>query len=58
MQLMSKTSVRRMLEDKKNQNWRKKVELESKERIISHRVRIYENRLNKLEIKLEEFKIR
>jgi hypothetical protein len=30
--------MRRMLEDKKNQNWRKEVELESDERIISHRV--------------------
>ena len=40
----------------KNQNWRKEVELESDERIISHRVRTLENRLNKLEIELEEFK--
>jgi hypothetical protein len=36
----------------KNQNWRKEVELESDERIIS-RVRTLENRLNKLEIELE-----
>jgi hypothetical protein len=42
-----------MLEDKKNQNRRKEVELESDERIISHRVRNLENRLNKLEIELE-----
>jgi hypothetical protein len=40
----------------KNQNWRKQVELESEERIISHHVRTLENRLNKLEIELEEFK--
>jgi hypothetical protein len=42
-----------MLEDKKNQNRRKEVELESDERIISHRVRNLGNRLNKLEIELE-----
>jgi hypothetical protein len=40
----------------KNQNWRKEVELESDERIISHHVRTLENRLNKLEIELEELK--
>jgi uncharacterized membrane protein YqjE len=40
----------------KNQNWKKEVELESDERIISHCVRTLENRLNKLEIELEEFK--
>jgi hypothetical protein len=40
----------------KNQNWRKEVELESDERSISHRVRTLENRLNKLEIELEELK--
>jgi hypothetical protein len=40
----------------KNQNWRNEVELESDERIISHRVRTLENKLNKLEIELEELK--
>jgi hypothetical protein len=40
----------------KNKNWRKEVELELDERIISHRVRTLENRLNKLKIELEELK--
>jgi hypothetical protein len=40
----------------KSQNWRKEVELESDERIISHHVRTLENRLNKLEIELEDLK--
>jgi hypothetical protein len=40
----------------KNQNWKKEVELESDERIVSHHVMTLENRLNKLEIDLEEFK--
>jgi hypothetical protein len=40
----------------KNQNWRKEVELELDERIVSHRARTLENRLNKLEIELEELK--
>jgi hypothetical protein len=40
----------------KNQNWRKEVELESDEKIISHRVRTLENRLNILEIEIKEFK--
>jgi hypothetical protein len=40
----------------KNQNWRREVEIESDDKILFHRVRTLENRLNKLEVVLEELK--
>jgi hypothetical protein len=40
----------------KNQNWRREVEIESDDNILFHRVRTLENRLNKLEVVLEELK--
>jgi hypothetical protein len=40
----------------KNQNWRREVEIESNDNILFHRVRTLENRLNKLEVVLEELK--
>jgi hypothetical protein len=40
----------------KNQNWWREVEMESDDKILFHRVRTLENRLNKLEVVLEELK--
>jgi hypothetical protein len=40
----------------KNQNWRREVELEARDKILSQRVRTLENRLHKLEIVLKELK--
>lgn len=39
------------------QKWRKEIELESDEKTLSSRVRVLENRLNKLEVELENLKI-
>ena len=38
------------------QKWRKEVEYESDEKILSSRVRVLENRINKLEVELENLK--
>ena len=38
------------------QKWRKEIELESDEKTLSSRVRVLENRLNKLEVELENLK--
>jgi hypothetical protein len=56
MQFMFKTSMHKMFEVKKNQNWRREVEIESDDKILFHRVRTLENRLNKFEVVLEELK--
>jgi hypothetical protein len=40
----------------RNQNWRREVEIESDDKILFHRIRTLENRLNKLEVVLEELK--
>jgi hypothetical protein len=40
----------------KNQNWRREVEIESDDKILFHCIRTLENRLNKLEVVLEELK--
>jgi hypothetical protein len=42
----------------KNQNWRREVEIESDDKILFHRIRTLENRLNKLKVVLEELKNR
>jgi hypothetical protein len=54
---MFKTSMHRMFKVKKNQNWRREVEVESHDKILFHQVRTLQNRLNKLEVVLEELKI-
>ena len=52
---MFETSMHLCLKAKK-QGWRKELEFERDDKILSSRVRILENRINKLEAELEDLK--